>query len=267
VNAAALRAQQLGLVAAVVDGAPAAGLFAAAPGGGAPRLDAYRHAYPARLAAALRDNHDILARALGDAAFDALAKAYIAAIPPCRPSIRWYGDRLAEVMGDACDAGNGVVPHPALVDLARMDAALRDAFDAADAAPLPASALAAVPPARWPALRLRLHPSVRRVALHWAVEPAWQALRDAGVAEPRVPEPQPLAHTLLVWRQGLDTRWRSLPAIEAGALQDLADGRSLGELGERVAAAIGDADTAAPQVATLLQQWLADGLIAGLRRR
>ncbi|WP_163367521.1 HvfC/BufC N-terminal domain-containing protein, partial [Klebsiella aerogenes] len=87
-------------------------------GDAGPGLQVYRHAYRARLAEALADNYTVLARALGDEAFDALAQAYLAAHPSRHPSIRWFGAALADFMAVA---GDELVPHPGLVDLARMD--------------------------------------------------------------------------------------------------------------------------------------------------
>ena len=291
-GAAALRAQQLAFASALLldrgdtgsapdaqagpDGAAAAGLaglLAAGPGGPA-RFDVYRHAYSARLVAALRDNFEALARALGDEAFTTLGCAYLAAHPSRQASIRWFGHRLAEFM-DAClladsppdeanqAAAKPLVPHPALADLARMDWALRGAFDAADGPVIDRVTLAALPGEAWPGLVLRLHPSLQTVALHWAVEPAWHALHNtADGDEPELPAPEPLAHTLAVWRRGLETQWRSLSAAETALLQAAAAGQPFGALCERAAELVDDADHAVPLVAGTLEQWLADGLIS-----
>jgi len=91
----------------------------------------------------------VLQRALGDEAFAALGAAYVDACPSSRPSIRWYGDRLAEFMRTRED----LVPHPALVDLARMDWALRGAFDAGDAAAIGPAALNGLPAEAFAALQ------------------------------------------------------------------------------------------------------------------
>lgn len=252
-------AQQQALAAAIRDGAEPAGLLA---GDWATGLAVYRHAYRARLAEALADNHTVLARALGDEGFDALARAYIAAHPSRRPSIRWFGHRLAAFMATA---GEALVPHAGLVDIARMDWALRSAFDAAEAPLLAAAVLAALGPDDWAGLVLQLHPSVQRVVLAHAVEPAWRALRewdpDAGADAPVMDEPLPHAHVLLAWRQGLETRWRSLDALEAVLLAEVAAGAPFARLCERAAAELDDADAAAPAVVGLLQRWLADGLL------
>jgi hypothetical protein len=259
-----LRAQQRALQAAITSHvAPSTrGLLATSHDGTPARLSIYRHAYRTRLIAALADNHTMLQRALGDEAFDALARAYIDACPSQQPSIRWYGHRLAEFMASRED----LVPHPALVDIARMDWALRDAFDAADAPTLDLATLSNVPPEHWAALRVAPHPSVRTLALQWAVEAAWRALREhdpeSDAPEPELPEPERQAHTLLVWRRGLETQWRSLSADEASLLQAALQGDCFGELCER--AAVFSNDDAATTAALALQQWLHDGLFTAL---
>lgn len=258
-----LRQQQLQFQAAVL-GQPAAALLRPAPGGGPAAIGTYQMAHGLRLAGALRDNFEMLAQALGDDGFTALATAYLQAHAPSQPSIRWFGDQLACFMDRCVAADNGLVPHPALADLARMDWALRGAFDAADALAIKRDALAALAADAWPALRLQLHPSVQRVALQWAVEAAWQTLRAASTgSEPDLPAPRHQPHTLLVWRQGLETHWRSLAAAEATLLQAVADGQTFEAWCAQAAALVSSADAAVPLVVGLLQQWLADGLLVG----
>jgi hypothetical protein len=247
------------LAAAIRDGADAEGLLA---GDWALGLAAYRHAYHARLAEALADNYTVLARALGDEGFDALAQAYIAAHPSRHPSIRWFGHALADFMAGA---GEDLVPHAGLVDIARMDWALRGAFDAAEAPTLDPASLAALDPDAWAGLVLHLHPSVRRAGLAHAIEPAWRALREwepeSGAPQPELDEPVPHEHGLLAWRQDGETRWRSLEPLEAALLDEVEAGRPFAQLCERAAAQLGDAEAAAPAVIAALQRWLAEGLL------
>ena len=247
--AAQLAKQQQALQAAVCASAEANGLLQSPAG-----LAIYQDAYRARLLAALRDNFTVLQRALGDDEFDALGLAYLQAHPSTEPSIRWFGPRLA-AFKDATE-----MCHPAMADLARMDWALRAAFDAADAPALQAAELQALAPADWPQLTFRLHPSAQLVPLQWAIEPAWRALREAEVAgeEAELDAPEPLAHTLLVWRQGLDTRWRSLNPLEAALLQGLAEGANFAAICDLAAQSHADA---AQQVVGALQHWLSDDLL------
>ena len=226
-----------------------------------PLLRIYRHAYTARLIGALRDNFGVLPQVMGDEDFDALALAFVAAHPSRHPSLRWFGDRLPQFMSERDD----LAPHPALIDLARMEWALRHAFDAADATPLSAADLAAVGAERWPSLVFEPVPSVQLLPMQWSVEPVWRALQsspDDGLATPE--PPQAHEHALLVWRAGLDNRWRSLDTAQAALLRAMLDGCCFSDLCTLAAGQVGEADAAATAVAAL-RGWLADGLLARVR--
>lgn len=255
-----LARQQRALQRAIVGGQGSDGLLRELPGR-EPLLRIYQHAYGARLASALRDNFGTLPQVMGDEAFDELAQAYVAAHPSRHPSIRWFGDRLPVFMHERSD----LVPHVALIDLARMEWALRSAFDAANALPIEAAALATVAADDWPRLAFDLLPSVQLIDLQWAVEPLWRALQSVEPGnEPELPEPAAHAHTLLVWRQGLDNRWRSLDANAAALLRTALAGDSFGALCALAATQVGDEQAAGTAVAAL-QAWLADGLLARAR--
>lgn len=259
-----LQAQQRAFGAIVRAGADSAGLLRERPVG--PSLIAiYQHAYPARLTSALRDNHEVLARALGDEAFDRLARAFIDAHPSRQPSIRWFGAGLADFMTQHEE----LVPHPAMADIARMDWAVRGAFDAADATPITRDALLALPADAWPELRFDAHPSVRIVPLHWRIERAWRDLRrsiDDELPEPVLDAPESGAHHLLVWRLALQPQWRSMEADEAALLGSALRGMPFAGLCEMATTQGHDEQSAAVVVVTALQQWLAEGLIGAVRQ-
>jgi hypothetical protein len=250
--------QQRALQRAIASGDAAGALLRALPDR-EPLLRVYQHAYTTRLVGALRDNFGVLPRVMGDDAFDALANAYVAAHPSRHASIRWYGDELPLFMAE----NETLVPHPALTDLARMEWALRSAFDAANADALDAAKLAAVAADQWPRLTFQPLPSVQLLAMQWAVEPLWRAMQsvdaDSG-DEPELPEPVEHAHALLIWRQGLENRWRSLDTGQAGLLRAALAGSHFAHLCELAASQVGEEQAAAVAVAAL-QSWLADGLL------
>ena len=155
------------------------------------------------------------------------------------------------------DADPDHLPHPALADVARMDWAMRGAFDAAGAPLLTLDDLAEMVPEAWPQRRFTLLPSLRKVELNWSVEPIWRALNDDAEAETNAPEP--LAHVLLVWRPELDCLWRSAGDTEAAALRTLAQRARFAECCAAIAGA-GEADPSAVAVG-LLQRWVSDGLL------
>ncbi len=213
----------------------------------------WRSPYRARLLSAPRDNFPVLHRALSDEAFAKLARDYIDAHPSRFRSIRWFGDELTAYLV----AGPERLPHPALADVARMDWAICCAFDAAGAAPLTLTDLAALAPEQWPQRRFALLPSLRLVELNWAVEPIWRALNADEAAETEVPEP--LAHALLVWRPELECLWRSAGPVETAALRTLAQGARFTECCTAIAET-GEPDPATTAVG-LLQRWVIEGLL------
>lgn len=223
---------------------------------GVAQFGVYRNAYRARLCAALRDNFEVLPLVMGDEAFDALAHAYIAAHPSRHYSLRWFGHQLCAFMAD----NDALLDHPAMLDLARMEWALRQAFDAAPAALLAPAELAAVPPQDWAELQFTLHPSVQLLDLQWAVGPVWHAMKS-GQAD--VPPPEALDHAMLVWRQGMNTQWKSLPQTEAVFVQCLIAGQHFGAVCQALAQRVGE-DAAAPTAVSLLSQLLSTGAICAL---
>lgn len=218
--------------------------------GNARGLAAYRHAYGARLAEALQDNYAALHQALGDEVFAELATAYTAAHPPTEPSIRPFGHALPAFM-DAWPA----LPHPALADLARLDWALRHAFDAESLPPLSPERL--LDAAQWAHTPLRRQPHASLLHLQWAVAPAWHALQAAKerAEEAELAAPEAVAHALLTWRIGESPQWRSLAADEAEALGAL-NGQSAADW----LAAQGEVRL--PQAVAWLQRWVQDGVLA-----
>jgi hypothetical protein len=247
--------QQRAFCRALIDGKFPEGLFAKGAEGSLPtRLGIYQGAYRSRLAEALQANYPMLHLVLGDEDFARLAGDFIASCPSRRPSIRWFGERLEGFLAERQD----LLPHPALLDLVRLEWALCLAFDAADLRILASEDLAGLAAEDWPQLRLELHPSASLVALQWEVEPIWQALKaDANV---QTSPPTELDHVIVVWRKDLSPHWRSVSAMEASCLLAIGDGRDFAFLCEGAAQFVGS-EQAAAEVVGLLQLWLADRLL------
>lgn len=216
-------------------------------------MDIYIHAYQGRMRQALMANFPVLHRALGDEGFGALAQAYCTAHPSQQRSIRWMGDGLVAYLQDK----PGLLPHPALLDIAGMDWAMRSAFDAADTPLLQLADLAKLPASTWPALPLRAVPSLQCLELQWGVQALWHALHADENAQTSEPEHAP--HTMLVWRQQLECRWRTLDTSEGHALRLVLRSTCFAELCEFLQQA-GDADAAQTAV-RYLTAWVSDGLL------
>jgi hypothetical protein len=211
--------------------------------GAARRLSVYADGYRSRLLEALGNDYPALRALLGPDRFEILMRGYIESRPSRHPNLRWYGGALARYLG-----------RGALADLAGFEWTIGLAFDAADAPLAMAEDAAAVATARWPAMRLALHPSVHTIELRSNAPAVWQAL--AGRAPPpRLAGRRPA--TWLVWRKDQAPYFRRMPVAEAAALALAARGGSFAAICRQV----GRADRAA----LLLRNWLEEGLIAAVR--
>ncbi|HLF29612.1 MAG TPA: DNA-binding domain-containing protein [Xanthomonadales bacterium] len=218
------------------------------------RLNIYATAYRLRLVDALRANYPKLAAWLGENKFTEVALAYLQEQPSRYRSIRYFGDRLAEFL-DRTERWRG---RPALALMARFEWALDTAFDAADAAYATPAQMQELPPPCWAGARLTVHPSVRSVDLDWNIVRIWKAL-DQEQRPPRARRARRRAW--LIWRQGLETHFRSLPPVETEALNALIQGRTFAELCELLCRHYPESSVPG-QAAALLSRWLGNGVIS-----
>ncbi len=100
--------------------------------------------------------------------------------------------------------------HPELADLAGIERALTDSFDAEDAPVFTLADLQQVAPEDFEEARLSYSSSVRLIAVSTNAYPIWSALKaeEAPPAAARLEAPE----TVLVWREGGTSKLRSFPA-------------------------------------------------------
>lgn len=219
------------------------------------RLDVYHQAYRLRLLEALGNDFPNLKRYVGDAEFERIARAYIELHPSTQPSVRGFGKSLARFL----DAPELAGAEPVLADIAAFEWARGEAFDAPDAPVLTVKGLAEIPRADWPFLRLRLHPTLRRLSLRWNAPALCKALAD----DAPVPQPEQSPAEWLVWRHGLEVYWRSLDETEPRALDAAARGARFAGICESLLDVL-DADDVPVRAASLLKRWASDGLLAAI---
>lgn len=218
------------------------------------RLSVYASAYRSRFVEALGKDYEGLRALLGERGFEKLVLAFIAARPSHHANLRWYGAELAAFLARSPRYRE----RPILRELAAFEWALGLAFDVADAPVMTADEIAGLPVERWPGMRLRLHPSVQRLALRTNAPVIWSAMRDhrplprAALKRSSVP--------WVAWRQGLTPHYRSLDRDEAWALGALARGTDFASLCEGLSRHVG-LERAPARAAKLLKGWIRDGLI------
>jgi hypothetical protein len=218
----------------------------------------YREAFVLRLAEALRSDFGQLLTRLGEDEFDAIARAYVAATPSRHPNLRWYGRGMPAFLAAAAP----YAARPELAEIAALEVALADAFDAPDAPTLRAEDLAVVAPHRWQALSFEAHPSVARLDFRTNAAALWSAAKD-GAAPPgveRLLQPE----RLVVWRGELTPMVRPMSAEEAMTWDEAARGLAFGPLCAMVAT-FDDPEGAAGRAAGYLAGWISADMISTFR--
>ena len=216
------------------------------------RLDIYAGMYFYRLCDCLADDFRAVRAVIGPARFHNLVTDYLLVHPSTHPSLRHAGRHLPQFL----DTHPLADAWPFLADLARLEWAILDAFDAADAVALGEQDFEALPATAWAELRFRLVPSVRLLDLHCAVHEVWSRV-DRGETPER---PAATSTTLLVWRSDFRVFHRPLEPIEHAALRGVRDGETFGAICAG-AAAHGDLQAVASTLLELIGRWLADGLL------
>jgi hypothetical protein len=222
-------------------------------------LHVYREGYALRLIEVLTNDYPGLLAMTGPDDFDRMARAYIAGYPSRHPSARHFGRSLAQFLAATPPCGDS----PAAIEMAHFEWAMGEAFDAADAEPLSANTVMALPPDAWETLGFTPLPSLRRLTLAWEVPQAWQRREEA---EPGNLEVKQAAEATgwVIWRPELETNYRSLEPDEAVLLDALIEGQPFPAMCEAIAAITGE-EQAPARAAGLLRAWIEAGMIAGCR--
>ncbi|HEX2581253.1 MAG TPA: DNA-binding domain-containing protein [Dongiaceae bacterium] len=212
----------------------------------------YHYAYKARLVECLGNDFPAVATYLGEDAFRAMAEEYIATHPSTFRSVRQLGHRLGDFLRERKAA-------PLVSDLADLEWALYEAFDAQDAPVLRLDHLAALPAHGWASLRLSFHPAVRFLApsalavtlrARILAEEPWHDLPKGAVG----------ARPLLIWRPELDVQYQEVDEDIAAAYLFMKDGGDFPGMCDLLLTAWGE-DKAAIRAAEILRFWIEGGLI------
>lgn len=217
----------------------------------------YFDAYRLRLIGALKADYPVLLATMGEERFARIAGEYTMSTRSPYHNLRWYGGGL----GSHLKSSPYSAAEPWLAEVAAFEWALMAAFDSPDRNSLRVEDLSALAPEHWPETRFILHPCVRVLRFEFEVPKLWKAYK----AGEEIFGERPGAHPgrWLIWRQGLETFFRSLESEEAAALEVLAADGTFAQVCERLDELGADA---ALRAAGLLKRWLQDGLVADMRR-
>lgn len=197
----------------------------AAPGGA--RFAVHRNNVVAGLVKALGATFPAVRRLVGEPFFGAMAVEFVRARPPASPVLIAWGGAFPGWLADFTPAAG--VPY--LADVARLEWAWVEAFNAADATPATADRLARLDPARLPETRLLPHPSFSLVASRFPIAGLWADVtgrRPGGVEAWR-------AETALVVRPAGDVTVSVVAADHAAFFALLTETPTLAALAETAA--------------------------------
>jgi hypothetical protein len=212
------------------------------------RYNVYRNNVTVSLVNSVGQIYPLTRKALGEDRFRGAALTYVRRHPPVSRLLFEYGNEFAAYIEEP-----GMAEDEAwIADLARLERAWLDAYHAADADPLAAAALAALPPERLADAVFKPHPAARLVQTNRPVFERWSALKAEGT--PPAPPELGEAEALLVTRPALTVSVRALPPTTALFFAALFAGRTLGEAANdamMMAQAAGDFDISAALTALL----------------
>lgn len=216
----------------------------------------YKYAYGSRLVDALRNDHKLLHSYVGDEMFNEMGQAYVAANPSQHPNLRWFSQGFPDFLKRA-PYGD----YPILSDLAGLEKALNDAFDAKDAPVVALSDMVGFAPEIWNNLRFEAHPSSNRLDVSTNVAAVWLALKREEMPPDAALLEQP--GRLLIWRQDVTPMFRELAAEEAMMWDEASAGIPFGVLCSMLAT-YDDPDGAAARGAGYLHGWITAALLTGV---
>jgi len=219
------------------------------------RMALYGNAYTLRLKEALSTDYDRLYSYLGDELFETLMDKYIESYPSHHPSLRYFG----QYMVDLVERLEPFSHLPEVAEIARIENAFGDSFDAADCNRTTLDQLARLDPETWPTLKLRFHDAVQLLPQHYNSFQIWRALSN----EETPPQKAADEATWLIWRQDLVSRYRALSSAEAVALDIAMTEGTFADLCEALLDNFSEEET--PQQAVgYLQQWIYDQMVCEL---
>ena len=213
------------------------------------RLQVYSGGYFTRLKEVLETDYKVLLRAMGDHSFFHLALDYVDRHPSRHPNLSRFGKQLPDFIATR----RGLANRAFLRDLARLECAMVDSFNAPEFTPLDTSSLGQLTQEQWNDAVLQVNPSVHLLRSSYPVNTYLQAVLDD--EEPELPDRQ--TKHLVVYRKD-DRVWRlNLPGPMYLILQGLIDGEPFGQ-------ALARGGKHRLDISKWFQEWSADGLFSGI---
>lgn len=221
------------------------------------RLQIYASMHPLRMRDALRSDYPALAALLGEQRFGKLVDDYVAVHPSGSYTLARLGDHLPEFV-----AGWGAPRAQGLrTDVAILERAAAQVFDAGETAPMDPAELRALPAEDWPLVRLRRSEAFRFLR----VRPGAVDVLDAFLEGSPLPELSGRGRVDVVfYRRDFVVLRRTLGPFEGVLLGSLAAGATLGSALERAAKTFPGGFPSAEILSGWFEEWTRLGFFSGV---
>lgn len=218
------------------------------------RFDIYAQMYYARLVEVIEGDFPRVASILGCERIHDVVSAYLARHPSTSPSLRHLGQFFPSFLQDCAETAD----LPFLSDVATLEWARLNVFDAADAEPLRIEHLQTITQDAWPTLKLRVIPAFQIMQSAWPVHEIWKRVEENSSA----PEDIVPAETMLrVWRREFMVYHTKIDNVEQTALTSILAGEPFASVCAALATQMSEEEAAAT-MGSLILRWLEDGILA-----
>jgi len=218
------------------------------------RLEIYAYMYYARLIEILEEEYPTTRQLLGPHEFAVICRKFIARHPSRSRVLNRLSEKFPDFLARSLPKGH---KGGLAIDVARIERAMEDVFDAPMAEPMTAVQFAAIGADQWENVRLAVNPALRMLKLRYPANVYIQAAR-AG-RKPRIPRPHPTF--VIVFRRGFQVFRRDQEPEQFKLLEALAAGRVLAAA---VRASIGGRSRSADRLAARLGGWFREWAAAGI---
>lgn len=223
------------------------------------RLGIYHGMYLLRMRDALLGDYPALEHFLGEGNFTRLVSEYVQAHPSRSHTLNRLGDQLPEFIASRAD----VPRREFCADLARLERAISEAFDAPETPPLAQEAIASIPPDGWERARFETIPAFQLLALRYPANAYVQSVRDED--HDHHPKARLKPEWVAVYRRDYTVYRLDLTKPAHELLADLARGE---RLGDAIAAALKRPARRRPAEDDLFRwfrEWVGGGVFAAVR--
>jgi len=220
----------------------------------AERVEIYHGMYLLRMVEALEADYPALRHLFGEEAFAELVDDYVRTFPSRSYTLNRLGDHLPQFLLD------GARPYAELLhELARLELAITEVFDADEAPVLTPEQVRAVAPECWPEARLRPIAAFRLLTFRYPVL-RWL---DAARRDQAAPAPVRKGSRVVVYRQRYSVLRLELSRPEHALLEALAAGSPLGEAVAMAAAGLRERRRE-DEIFKAFRSWVAEGMFSAI---